>query len=933
MKVVIDLDQHQAIQDFTNRQPVGVYQFKSQDTVEWELYFVQGGVVIDMGSSFAIKFGMIKTGDTTNTLLAYQTAFTYKTDSDGNIYYSGLVNFNTSQMATAIGTSPSIQGTAEIRYQDAINEIIHSINIPTVVYATILVETGVTPPGVSTGYPDASTIELLVHKDQPSGYAGLNTSSQLFGAQIPVDTVTVKINGSGQIASAAIITTTGASFTTPASGVNVSVTLGSSAGLVAGQYVRIPGAGFYIVKSIDDSTHATLQNNGDPANAVPGTVIATGAAVLPAQAAAGGGGTAGQNAFTTLAASFVVPAVGAAVPVTVDSTAWMSGSGYGIYITGAGYYLVSSITDSTHAVVSNSGSSANVPPGSTVPTGGGISAAGPMGPAGTSGASLAAYDALTSGFTMPAAAAAVNIAISNTAWLGVGQVIFITSAGYFQVSSVINATNASVTNLNYPGNASAGTAIASGSHAGPAGPIGPQGAGGAGLNAFTNLAANFVQPAVNASVTATVGGTAWMGISQIIFVQGGGYYQVTSIPDLTHVSLTNLGYTGNASPGSTVSSGTSIQVTPAGLAGQGGNSFTTTTASYTQPATGSNVTVTLANTSWMLQNQYVFVNGGGTYQVVSIPNSTQAILQVIVATGNSLSGTVVNSGAGVSPCGPPGPAGPTGPTGATGGISEAPTDGQIYGRKNAAWSVVTGGGAGAGQGYWDPSNGLFFFDDFTYVSSGGPTSDQRYSISNGTGSSVGGNSTYGQNATLKVLGCLELVTGTTAANTGAGVTWGGNFSTPFYSIVYNLGVALTFKTRALLETSLPATGGGYALRLGIGQPIGTAYYNQPVQGFFFEYSPDQNSGQWRVGVGAGSIAYTNTSVAVAADTAYALEIDVNAAWTSINFLINGTIAATVSNGIPTSSGNALWQYAKGTAGTLNQKAAIDSWLIYYPVTR
>jgi hypothetical protein len=111
------------------------------------------------------------------------------------------------------------------------------------------------------------------------------------------------------------------------------------------------------------------------------------------------------------------------------------------------------------------------------------------------------------------------------------------------------------------------------------------------------------------------------------------------------------------------------------------------------------------------------------------------------------------------------------------------------------------------------------------------------------------------------------------------------------------------------------------------------YFNPPVQGFFFEYSPDNNSGQWRVGVGAASITYTNTSSAVAADTAYSLEIDVNAAWTSITFLVNGTTVTTVSSGIPTAYGFPLWQYAKGSTGTINQKAAVDSWMIYYPVTR
>jgi hypothetical protein len=47
------------------------------------------------------------------------------------------------------------------------------------------------------------------------------------------------------------------------------------------------------------------------------------------------------------------------------------------------------------------------------------------------------------------------------------------------------------------------------------------------------------------------------------------------------------------------------------------------------------------------------------------------------------------------PQGPPGPNGPPGPTGPSGGtFPDAVSDGNIYGRKNAAWAVVTGGGGG-----------------------------------------------------------------------------------------------------------------------------------------------------------------------------------------------------------------------------------------------
>jgi hypothetical protein len=61
-----------------------------------------------------------------------------------------------------------------------------------------------------------------------------------------------------------------------------------------------------------------------------------------------------------------------------------------------------------------------------------------------------------------------------------------------------------------------------------------------------------------------------VGVGQILYVVGGGYYQVVSVPSLTTVQVQNLGYTGNAAPAATVASGG--KVSPGGLAGVTGPS-------------------------------------------------------------------------------------------------------------------------------------------------------------------------------------------------------------------------------------------------------------------------------------------------------------------------------------------------------------------------
>lgn len=88
--------------------------------------------------------------------------------------------------------------------------------------------------------------------------------------------------------------------------------------------------------------------------------------------------------------------------------------------------------------------------------------------------------------------------------------------------------------------------------------------------AYTTSTANYVQPAVLSTVSVPVVLSSWAAIGEMVYVAGGGYYLVSSIPDATHLVLTNTGAAGNASVGSTVVLG---KVTPSGVPG---NAFSKT---------------------------------------------------------------------------------------------------------------------------------------------------------------------------------------------------------------------------------------------------------------------------------------------------------------------------------------------------------------------
>jgi len=104
---------------------------------------------------------------------------------------------------------------------------------------------------------------------------------------------------------------------------------------------------------------------------------------------------------------------------------------------------------------------------------------------------------------------------------------------------------------------------------GPQGEPGANGAPGTGANAFTLTNAAFTMPAVSATVAVAVLSTAWMATGQVVYVQSAGYFLVASIQDATDVIFNNLGYTGNAAPGTVIAS---VQpVTPGGLVGPAGS--------------------------------------------------------------------------------------------------------------------------------------------------------------------------------------------------------------------------------------------------------------------------------------------------------------------------------------------------------------------------
>lgn len=147
----------------------------------------------------------------------------------------------------------------------------------------------------------------------------------------------------------------------------------------------------------------------------------------------------------------------------------------------------------------------------------------------------------------------------------------------------------------------------------------PSGAAGAdGLNAFTVLTAGFTQPSVGSNVTIAVSASGqytavWAVAGQTIYIAGGGYYEVISVGATNAMTVKNLGYSGNASPTSTVTSGG--KVSPAGPIGASGSAG----SNGSNGADGANGTTLLFNDFTHARRT---ANSYGTVKTYAIPADT-----------------------------------------------------------------------------------------------------------------------------------------------------------------------------------------------------------------------------------------------------------------------------------------------------------------------
>jgi|GEM_PF-1772894 len=198
------------------------------------------------------------------------------------------------------------------------------------------------------------------------------------------------------------------------------------------------------------------------------------------------------------------------------------------------------------------------------------------------------------------------------------------------------------------------------------------------------------------------------------------------------------------------------------------------------------------------------------------------------------------------------------------------------------------------------------------------------SLTSGTSATV----TFTQSGADDNPGLLTFSTGTTTtgrAGVGSGNTDAFVFGTRPH----------VFSTAVLIVSNLSSAADRYSMEAGFMDSLTGAF----TYGAYFSYTDNVSNANWQCTCSNGtSSTSVDSGITVATGTWYRLEIEVNAAGTSVVFKINGTQVANINGSIPTTTSNRLGiavQQRKngGTTGTTARSSRCDYLLHYSEVSR
>ncbi len=323
--------------------------------------------------------------------------------------------------------------------------------------------------------------------------------------------------------------------------------------------------------------------------------------------------------------------------------------------------------------------------------------------------------------------------------------------------------------------------------------------------------------------------------------------------------------------------------------------------------------------------QYNIITGGASNTLNNVAPSATSGVPIISqgASSQPIFGTALVAGGGTGNTSATAYAvlcGGTTSTGAYQSIASVGTTGQVL-TSNGASALPTFQAAGGGSG--GGSTSLILYDDFTSIwksSTSGLSGAYPYYCPQGSPS-------FNPDSTNITSGHPGMITNASFSS-DVSVFLGGNITQSGIYMPIILGGGVLTLNWIIKIITLSISSPRYVLRCGLGDTFDA----DQVNGVYFEYSDNINSGNWNIKTASSSTrTTTNTSVSVTA-AFHNLQLVVNAAASSVTFSIDGVSQTPITTNIPTTAVTVFLDAVGVTGTTAAGSFSIDAFYLNQTLT-
>ena len=249
-------------------------------------------------------------------------------------------------------------------------------------------------------------------------------------------------------------------------------------------------------------------------------------------------------------------------------------------------------------------------------------------------------------FVIPNVMGTVTAWVADTSWMVPGQIVIIQGPANFRVISVSSPNTAVLQFVANAGDLPPGSVIAVGAGVSPS---------AVGISAFTHTTSDFIIPAIGSTANVFVINSEWVEAGVTVYINGDWFVVDSTPPNTTEMVLRYANVTSNVHGGINYNVVSGSQITFGAPNGENAYTLIIAPTVATPTPVGSNVTVNVANSGWMVAGENVIIGGpwgSATFQVVGTPATpTTALLKFLGYPNDVAPNVTMTVGSRVAVCG------------------------------------------------------------------------------------------------------------------------------------------------------------------------------------------------------------------------------------------------------------------------------------------